>query len=69
MNDNQRTSTRTDAQNLVDWLSLPGASERYPGASIIASYLRMLLTSATPDADELLEDEIKAIESIVVGAG
>jgi hypothetical protein len=63
-----QTENQIDARNLVNWLSLPGAEDRYPGASIITAYLRILLGSCTPDVEELLADEIEAIKAIVLGS-
>lgn len=63
-----RNELRQAANDVRVWLSLPGAESRYPGANTIANYLTILLNSVTPDADELLEDELAAIKSIVLGA-
>lgn len=54
-----------DARNLVTWLMLPSAVARIPDAVTMAAWLMLLLTSCTPDAAELLEDEISAIQFIV----
>ena len=59
---------RQDAANLITWLRLPGVGERYADAPTLASWLEILMTSVTPDADELLADEIAAVERIIRGA-
>lgn len=64
----QTADLRQDARNLITWLRLPGAGARYPEAAVLAGWLEILMTSCTPDADELLGDEISAIERIVRGA-
>lgn len=61
------TDITQDARNLQTWLRLPGAEARYPGANVMAAFLEILLTSCTPDAQELLEDEIAAIKRLVCG--
>jgi hypothetical protein len=70
MNSNSipQTENQIDARNLADWLSLPGAEDRYPGSDIIVAYLRILLGSCTPDVEELLAEEIEAIKAIVLGS-
>lgn len=60
-------NVRTDARNLVDWLSLPGAESRYPGANTMAGWLAILLTSCTPDSQELLAQEVERVCSILKG--
>ena len=64
-----QTENQIDARNLANWLSLPGAEDRYPGASSITAYLQILPGSCTPDTEQLLADEIEAIKAIVLGAG
>lgn len=59
------TDIRQDAANLITWLRLPSVIERQPDAPVMASWLEILLTSVTPDADELLADEIDSIQQIV----
>jgi hypothetical protein len=59
---------KQDAANLITWLRLPSVIERQPDAPVMASWLEILLTSVTPDADELLADEIAAVERIIRGA-
>jgi len=54
-----------DAANLITWLRLPSVIERQPDAPVMASWLEILLTSVTPDADELLEGEIANIQQIL----
>lgn len=56
-----------DAINLMTWLRLPGAEARYTGANVMASWLEILLTSCTPDAEEMLADEIESIRKLICG--
>lgn len=60
---------RTDALALADWLFTDTAARYHAEARVMGAYLRILLTTPSPDAVELLADEITAIKAIVCGGG
>lgn len=60
---------RADAEALASWLFTDTAARYHAEARVMATYLRILLTSPSPDAEELLADEIAAIKAIVCGEG
>lgn len=63
----ERRDLLADAQALSAWLLTDTAARYHPEARVMGTYLRILLTSPSPDAVELLADEIASIRAIVCG--
>lgn len=61
------TDIRAACILMVEALRQPGMERLYPGATYHAGYLSMLLDSCTPDAGELLEDELRKMIILLKG--
>lgn len=63
------SDTKQRALDLISWLTLPGASQRYPEANVMAGWLAILVNSCTQEeAGEQLEAEVEAVKAILKGA-
>lgn len=63
------SDTKQRALDLIAWLTLPGASQRYPEANVMAGWLTILVNSCTPEeCSEQLESEVEAVKTILKGA-
>lgn len=56
---------RQQATELRDFLQTNTARKLHPEAPLMASWLTILLSTPSPDAIELLADEIKSVVSIL----